>query len=257
MIPAMAVLLIATFAQGGNHAPWPTDWNNWSDPALWASVGNPGNTGEGAGAGYGGYGPNAIVGAVNYTYDIGKFEVTAAQYTEFLNAKAATDTHALYSTIMWSSTYGCKIQRSGTSGSYTYSVAADRANRPVNYVSFWDAARFANWLQNGRGNGDTETGAYTLSGYKGTDGRTIARNSGAKFFVPSENEWHKAAHHKNDGVTGNYFDYPTGSDSMPGRDLSEATNSGNNANYYLNGYTWPNPAGFAIGSPFYRTCPHI
>ena len=28
--------------------------------------------------------------------------------------------------------------------------AADWANRPVNYVNFWDAARFANWLHNGQ-----------------------------------------------------------------------------------------------------------
>ena len=29
-------------------------------------------------------------------------------------------------------------------------------NKPVNYVSFWDAARFANWLTNGQGSGGTE-----------------------------------------------------------------------------------------------------
>ena len=31
----------------------------------------------------------------------------------------------------------------------------------------------------------------------------------AKYWIPTENEWYKAAYHKNDGVTGNYFDYPT------------------------------------------------
>ena len=51
------------------------------------------------------------------------------------------------------SDWGCKIQRSGSSGSYTYSVAADWANRPVNYVSWGDAARFANWLHNGQPTG--------------------------------------------------------------------------------------------------------
>ena len=101
--------------------------------------------------------------------------------------------------------YGCKIQRSGSSGSYTYSVAADRANRPVNYVSFWDAARFANWLHNGQGNGDTESGAYVNVGNQST----FARQADAKYWIPTENEWYKAAYHKNDGVTGNYFDYPT------------------------------------------------
>ena len=241
-----------SFAQ--SHAPWPADWNDWSDPALWVTVDNPGNTGEWSGESYGGYGPDGIVGAVDYTYNIGKYEVTAGQYTEFLNQKAAdTDTHGLYSTEMWNNAYGCKIQRSGSPGNYTYSVAPDRANRPVNYVSFWDTLRFTNWLQNGQGNGDTETGAYTLSGYKGADGRTIARNPGAKWFLPSENEWYKAAHHKNDGDTGNYFDYPTSSNTQPGRDQTESTNSGNNGTFYEDGPTWPDPAGHTIGSPYYRT----
>ena len=88
---------------------------------------------------------------MDHAYAIGKYEVTAGQYTEFLNAKAKTDTYGLYNTNMWSDTYGCKIQQTGSSGSYAYSVAADYANRPVNYVSFWDAARFTNWLHNGQG----------------------------------------------------------------------------------------------------------
>ncbi len=60
------------------------------------TVGNPGNAGELSGAGAGGYGPNRICGAVAYTYKIGKHEVTAGQYCEFLNAVAKTG-----------DTYGC------------------------------------------------------------------------------------------------------------------------------------------------------
>ena len=97
------------------------------------TVGNPGNTGELSGSGAGGYGPDRICGAVDYTYKIGKYEVTAGQYTAFLNAAAVMDTYGLYNTGMWSSSYGCKIERSGTSGSYTYSVATDWASRPANY----------------------------------------------------------------------------------------------------------------------------
>jgi formylglycine-generating enzyme len=41
-------------------------------------------------------------GAVDYVYAIGKYEVTAGQYTAFLNAVAATDTYGLYNTNMWS-----------------------------------------------------------------------------------------------------------------------------------------------------------
>ena len=78
-------------------------------------------------------------------------------------------------------------------------MAADWANRPVNYVSFWDAARFANWLHNGQptgpqGPGTTEGGAYHDVGNQ----TLFGRNAGAKFFIPTENEWYKAAYHDQD-----------------------------------------------------------
>ena len=112
-------------------------------------------------------------GAVAYEYRIGKYEVTAGQYTEFLNKMAGVDSYQLYNAFMWSSGWGCKIERYAGSGTpedpYQYRVASDWANRPVNYVSWGDAARFANWLHNGQptgaqGPGTTETGAYTLNG---------------------------------------------------------------------------------------------
>jgi len=212
-------------------------------------VGNPGNAGERSGEGAGGYGPDRHCGAVSYTYNIGKYEVTAGQYTEFLNKLAATDTYGLYNTSMWSTTYGCKIQRSGSPGSYTYSVASDYANRPVNYVSWGDSARFANWLHNGQPTGaqgasTTERGAYTLDGATSNAAlRAVNRNSNWKWAITSEDEWYKAAYHKNNGVTGNYWDYPTSSNNVPGRDLIDI--SGNNANYYGNPYP--------IQSPYYTT----
>ena len=161
------LLLAAGAATGQTHAPWPTDWNNYTDPALWATVGDPGNLADTryATPGY---------GAVDYTYNIGKFEVTAGQYTAFLNAVAKTDTYGLYNTNMdqdlpppWG--YGCNIKRTGSAGSYMYTVASDYANRPVNYVSWGDAVRFANWLTNGKPTGvqgpsTTEDGAYHLAG---------------------------------------------------------------------------------------------
>ena len=181
-------------------------------------------------------------GAVPYEYNIGKYEVMAGQYTEFLNAVAATDTYGLYNTSMWTDSTGCKIQQSGTSGSYSYTVASDYANRPVNYVSFWDACRFANWLGNGQGSGSTETGAYTLTD-DGITNNTVTRNAGATWAITSEDEWYKAAYHKDGSTNAGYWDYPTGSDNMPGRNLADA--SGNNANWYGNPYP--------IDSPYYTT----
>jgi len=204
-------------------------------------VGDPGNVGQLSGAGSGGYGPDRIVGSVGYTYNIGKYEVTAKQYTDFLNAKAKTDPYGLYNTNMWSNAFSCKIERSGggtVENPYTYTVTADRANRPVNWVDYNDAVRFANWLHNGQGDGDTETGAYTW-----TTGGFVTRNPGWKWAVTSEDEWYKAAYYKGGGTNAGYWRYPTGSDTAPGRDLTDTF--GNSANYYSDSYL--------IGSPYYRT----
>ena len=152
------------------------------------TVGNPGNPGTLSGESVlGGFGPDRICGAVGYVYDIGRYEVTAGQYAAFLNAVAASDTYGLYNTNMWESERGCRIQRSGTPGGYTYSVASDWANRPVNYVSWGDAARFANWLHNGQptglqGVGTTEDGSYALGGAVDEEGlMAIARSDDATF----------------------------------------------------------------------------
>ena len=207
-------------------------------------VGNPGNAGELSGSGAGGYGPDRICGSVGYAYNVGKYEVTAGQYTDFLNKVARTDTYGLYSTYMGDPTnyLGCNIQRSGSSGSYTYSVASDWANRPVNYVSYWDSCRFANWLHNGQPTGlqsalTTEDGAYTISGYNGYDGHTIQRKAGWKWAVTTEDEWYKAAYYKGGSTSAGYWDYPTSSDTAPGQDMADV--SGNNANCYTGSGSYP------------------
>jgi formylglycine-generating enzyme required for sulfatase activity len=180
-------------------------------------VGNPGNEGELSDPALIGIVepiPARICGAVDYMYKIGKYEITNAQYCDFLNAVASSDPYNLYDTNMGILDEGCGIIRSGNEGSFTYSVMEGRANIPVKWVSFYDACRFVNWLHNGQGNGDTETGAYTITPQSISE-NTITRNSDWRFAVTSEDEWYKAAYHKNDGVTGNYWNYPTGSDTPP------------------------------------------
>jgi len=228
---------MASTARADTHAPWPADWNNWSDPALWVTVGNAGNAAD---MRYNLVERPEGYGAVSYEYNISKYEVTAGQYTAFLNAVAKTDTYGLYNTTMSRTDYGSGIARSGegTVGDpYAYRADADFINRPVNYVSFWDACRFANWLGNGQGAGSTETGAYTMTS-DGITNNTITRNAGATWAVASEDEWYKAAYYKRGSTDAGYYDYPTSSNSVPGRDMAEreATNSGNNANYYGDPY---------------------
>ena len=166
-------------------------------------VGHPGNTCE--------VQTNGCFGAVGYVYQIGRYEVTNAQYAEFLNAVAATDTYALYNTYMNSTSHG-GISRGGSPGSYTYSTKLGMGGKPVNYVSFYDALRFANWMHNGQPTGaqdatTTEDGAYELA-----LGSSVARKDGAMIFLPSEDEWYKAAYY--DDASTSYFDYPAGSNTQ-------------------------------------------
>ena len=95
------------------------------------TVANPGNAPDTRYA-------NPGYGAVTYTYQMGKFEITAGQYTEFLNAVAKADPYGLYDPKMdqANSVYACNIQRGGSAGNYAYSVTSDWADRPVNYLNF-------------------------------------------------------------------------------------------------------------------------
>lgn len=153
--------------------------------------------------------PATGYGSVGYEYRIGTTEVTNAQYAAFLNAVAATDTHALYNAGMAGTTGG--IVRDGVDGGYTYSTTTGREAHPVNYVSFWDACRFSNWLHNGQptgaqDNSTTEDGAYTLTPGTIAD-NSVTRNVGARWGVPSENEWYKAAYYQPASNGGDADDY--------------------------------------------------
>ena len=178
-------------------------------------IGNPGNAADTRAMNDGTTG----YGSVAYTYYIASNEVTNAQYAAFLNAVAATDTNGLYEPDMATSFGG--IIRSGASGSYTYAVVSGRANNPVNYVSFWDACRFANWLHNGQPAGaqdssTTEDGAYTLT-VTGIVNNTIVRNANWQWAVASENEWYKAAFHQpaaQGGDSDDYWLYPIQSNTI-------------------------------------------
>ena len=191
-------------------------------------VGDPGNTADTTGA------PNPA-GAVADAFQIMKFEFTNQQYKDFLNSVAATDTYALYNANMGLNARG-GITQSGTSGAYTYATRTNMGDKPVNYVSWFDAARVSNWLMNGgTSSSSTETGAYTLSG--STSGNAPAVNSGATFYIPTENQWYKAAYYKGGSTNAGYWDYATQSDSVPtavtagSTGIGSSGSTGNFANY--------------------------
>jgi len=205
-------------------------------PLDFAQINNAGNAGDVQSQG--------TFGAVAYNYAISKTEVTNSQYTEFLNGVGASDPYSLHS-------IGMGIIRLGASGSYTYTVRADvvgqgpggsdysYGDKPVVNVSWYDSIRFVNWLHNGQGSGDTETGAYTLLGGTPTptDGLSITRNAGATYWLPSEDEWYKGAYHDaSAGTAGTYFDYAIGTNAVPNNNLPSA-DTGNSANFHDGDFT--------------------
>ena len=200
-----------------------------AEPIEWVTVGDPGNTADTTGD------PNPA-GAVATSFQIMKYELTNQQYTDFLNSVAATDTYSLYNVNMGSEVYG-GISRSGSSGSYSYSAKTNMGDKPVNYVSWFDAARVSNWLMNGAtSSSSTEIGAYTLVSGQ-TSGTAPAVNSGAKFYVPTEDQWYKAAYYQGGGTSAGYWDYATQSNIPPATvtagltGIGSAGSTGNFANY--------------------------
>lgn len=202
-------------------------------------VGNPGNPSD----------PTTGLGSVAYSYRIGTTEITNSQYAEFLNAKAASDPLRLFTDAQEFLPYGGIIQ-SGPAGSFTYAVKPIMGDRPVNLVNFYQAIRFVNWLQNGQGNGDTESGSYTLLG--GTvvpsNASSITREAGATWFLPNENEWYKAAYYQpasQGGDTDNYWLYATRSNNAPTIVHEDGNyvvdNPGFNVANYHHGGRLPNP----------------
>lgn len=190
----------------------------------------------------------SLYGAVAYAYQIAKNETTIAQYAEFLNAAAQTDSYGLYSASMTDSHIN-GISQSGVSGSFTYSVPTGSANKPITFVSWFDAARFTNWLQNGQQTGlgaalSAETGAYTLNG--ATSG-IIVKNVGATIWIPTEDEWYKAAYYdpNQGGVSvGGYWQLANQSNTGAGNTIGVASS----ANYFDGDYVGSGTAIYPTGN---------
>ena len=140
--------------------------------------------------------------------------------------------------------HGSGITRSGggTGGNpYTYTVAADFANRPVNYVSYWDACRFANWLNNDQYTTAARPERHRARGVHPDYGRDqqqhdcsqhgleMGRHERGRMVqgrVPQERRQHGRLLRR----------IRPSSDSPPGQDMADPL-PGNNANYYAAPHT--------------------
>lgn len=235
----------------------------------WATIGDVGNApdtlvmtkcpGSCTGDGTTGY------GSVDYTYRISKTHVTNTQYVEFLNsvdpngdvAEAALnppfpqppEVDGIYNPNMsFSSTPNIGITRTGgidytsaASAGSKYSVKLGQENYPATWISWNAAARFANWLHNGQGSGDTESGVYNNIPASAADS-IPPREEGATYFLPSEDEFYKAAYYDptKDGGLGGYWQYGTQSDTAP---TVEAPGIGSSSANYAKTDGSPGPGG--------------
>lgn len=183
------------------------------------TIGNPGNAADTVTQDWG---EPLHCGAVDYEFRMGKYEITNAQWNAFVNLAGAPTGNDPYA--------------------YDSSAYFTGLQQPTNEVSWYEAAQFCNYLTSG----NKLQGAYLFQDgwFTGIDRAAAQTAYGTIYVIPTEDEWYKAAYHKNDGVTGNYWLYPTRSNSTPSNDLIHP-DPGNNANFYQNGYT--------IGSPDYLT----
>lgn len=174
------------------------------------------------------------LGGVADTFRMSKSEITIAQYTIFLNAIAKRSDGAngaaiesLYDPRMGSDVAIAGISRTGAGSEaspYAYTAVGDPA-KPIAYVTWFNAARFANWLHNGATeSADIENGAYPLNG---TLAGMFPKNPSAVWWIPSEDEWFKAAYYKGGGTNAGYWRYPTQSNDFPGNSSSADTNHAN------------------------------
>jgi len=195
---------------------------------------------------------NQFKGRVNYGFLIARTELSNASYCTFLNAVAAeSDPYGLYDENMSSGACG-GITRTKRDGLFEYHCKDGWEIRPVVYINYYDLARFANWMHYGCPSGKCELGitegtasqgAYDTSefelvrsGKKTPYKKFGTRNQGARFWIPSENEWYKAAYYDPHKI-GNrkYHDYPTRSSDEP--TLGQA-------NYMEDNH-------FSVGGPYY------
>lgn len=117
------------------------------------------------------------------------------------------------------------IMKATASGMIGVTAGPWTGSQPATGIGWIGAAAFVNWLNVSTGHEPAYNLTYnygwsTCLLWSSEDawqlgGENLCRNKDAYYFLPSDDEWYKAAYHKNDGATANYWDYPTGSDNVP------------------------------------------
>lgn len=197
---------------------------------TYENIGNPGNAARPVTTTSGSVPGVRNIGAVSSLFKMSKYETTNEQYAEFLNTVDPTGSNpnSIWTTSMQTDANGGISRDLAAANGSKYATKSGMAPKPVLFTTWWSAARFANWMNNGATSGSsTETGAYTLSNR--TSGAIVARNPGALVFLPSADEWYKAAF--NTGLSSSsYVDWATNNNTQPLNTVTNLTNA-NAANF--------------------------
>jgi len=114
------------------------------------------------------------------------------------------------------------ITKATASGMANVTAGAWTGNQPAANISWYEAAAFVNWLNTSTGHQAaynlTFSGSWSMTLWSSGDawqagGENLYRHKDAFYFLPSENEWYKAAYYNPAGS--NYFLYPTASSTAP------------------------------------------
>jgi len=152
-------------------------------------------------------------GAVLSPFQIGTYQVTAAQYSVFLNAVTPTENrYGLYDERMGSDPDVACITYNPNELPH-YKPIPGREDLPITYVNLFCAVRFCNWMSHGSPSIDsenltqdqiaaiTETGSYRIHTDqvgRETINQWIEATANAPFFIPNEDQWYKAAYYQNE-----------------------------------------------------------
>ena len=132
-------------------------------------------------------------------------------------------------------------------------------DQPATSINWYQAAGFANWLNISTGHqpayrlnaGLTALTLWSSGEAWQAGGENLYRHKDAHYFLPSEDEWYKAAYHQNNGATADYWDYATASNSAPTAVASGV--SAGTAVYHLGSFSSPSDVSTAGGASAYGT----
>jgi len=162
-------------------------------------------------------------GSVPYEFRIGRMEVTTAQWAEFVNAALDRPASDRLPHVSAPARWGA-VPALPQNGGQRFSVPGGNELRAAGGISWRMAAMYCNWMHNDKSSGRSAflSGIYDVSTFGFTPGGRfldqLTRSPGAKFWIPSGDEWIKAAHYdpnrSGQGQEG-WWRYSTTSDAAP------------------------------------------